>query len=398
MNTTKMTNRFAERVNHVPVSFIREILKAASKPGIISFAGGLPNPDLFPVKEIQEAAQHVLQTDGKNALQYSVTEGYYPLRKFISERYKHRKGLDIPPENILITNGSQQALDLIGKAFIDPGDHVLLERPSYLGAIQCLSMFQPQLSDISLENDGINMEEFKNALKEKDIKLFYCIPNFQNPTGVSYSLQKRKEIAEEIRKYNTMLIEDDPYGDICFGETAPDNIRKYNQEQVILLGSFSKTVSPGMRLGWVAAEPEIIETLTRMKQASDLHSNYLSQRIMYQFLTDHDPDVHIRKICLEYSKQKNTMMDMIRKYFPANITYAEPQGGMFLWLTLPSSVDSRDVLAESIKEKVIFVPGDTFYFSQGNKNTIRMNFSNLNQKEMEEGLKKLGKILYRYCQ
>ncbi len=395
--TFSFTYPFSERVNHVPQSFVRDILKAAAQPDIISFAGGLPNPHFFPVDEMARATEAVLKSDGKNALQYAVTEGYFPLRQYISDRYRHRQRLDIPPENILITNGSQQALDLIGKVFLDPQDPVLMERPSYLGAIQCLSMFQPHFMEANLEADGINLEELKEAYWDRAIKLFYCVPNYQNPTGICYSTQKRMEIAKIIRHHDTVLVEDDPYGEICFDHEQPDPIKSYNPEQTILLGSFSKTISPGLRLGWVAAETPIIEKLTRMKQASDLHSNHLAQRILHHFLMENDLVDHLIRLRNFYGRQKDRMTALIRRYFPANVSFVDPQGGMFIWLTLPEHVSAHEILYETLQQKVLFVPGDNFYVSNGQKNTIRLNFSNCSESQMEEGLKILGGVLKAYC-
>ena len=393
--TTKYT--FADRVNSVPVSFIREILKVAAQPGIISFAGGLPNPDLFPVNEIAKAAADVLQHEGAAALQYAGTEGYLPLRKYIAERYKRQHNMEISPGNILITNGSQQALDLIGKVFLNPGDDVLIESPSYLGAIQCLSMFQPEFSAVALEKDGINTEQLWDVCWEKDIKLFYCIPNYQNPTGITYGTIKRKAVATYFAKYSpgTIIIEDDPYGDICFDGEPLKPIKAYNPEQTILLGSFSKTVAPGMRLGWLVAPDGIIEKLTVMKQASDLHSNHLAQRILYHYLIGNDFDKHLNKIRTQYHKQKNTMVRLLKKYAPKEIEFVDAQGGMFLWLTLPVHISAREVLKDVVDAGVMFVPGDVFYLA-GGENTIRLNFSNTRAPKMEEGIRKLGQILHRY--
>lgn len=388
---------YAERVKNVPVSFVRDILKAATQPHVISFAGGLPNPQFFPVEQMANAAETVLKSDGQNVLQYGVTEGYFPLRQYISDRYRHRQRMDIPPENILITSGSQQALDLIGKVFLNPQDTVLLERPSYLGAIQCLSMFQPRFMEADMEEDGVNLDQVIEAFWDRHVKLFYCIPNYQNPTGISYSTQKRMEIAKIIRRSNTILIEDDPYGEICFDDAQPDPIKSYNPEQTILLGSFSKTVAPGLRLGWIAAEREIIEKLTRMKQASDLHASQLSQRILHHFLTEHGIDGHLDKVKTFYKAQKERMVSLIRQYLPSEIRFVKPKGGMFLWLTLPENVNAQEVLYEAIQTNLIFVPGENFYVANGDKNTIRLNFSNCPEEKMEEGIRKLGMILYEYC-
>jgi len=394
MNKTEQYT-FAERVNGIPKSFIREILKVTSQPDVISFAGGLPNPSCFPEKEIALAAQRVFEEDAKNVLQYAVSEGYHPLREYISERYRRKHGIDISPEEILIVNGSQQGLDLAAKLFLNKGDKVLLERPSYLGAIQAFSVYQPEFITIPLLEDGINIPSLEEALYKNEAKLFYTVPNFQNPTGISYSLEKKKKVAELLRNSNTFLIEDDPYGEIRFmGEYIPP-IKKFNLEQTILLGSFSKIISPGMRLGWVAAPKEIIEKMIVMKQAADLHSNFLSQRIIYRYLRDNSLDEHINRLKTAYAAQRNCMIEMIWDYFPKEISYTKPEGGMFIWLTLPEELDAFVLLEEAAKEKVVFVPGKTFYASPGGENTIRLNFSNSNAEQMEEGIRKLGTIFKR---
>ncbi len=392
MNTyTEHTSQtiFAERMQHIPRSFIREILKVTAQPDVISFAGGLPNPLSFPTEEIREAALCVLSEDGKNVLQYAVSEGYLPLREYLAKRYSE-KGISVQPDEILITNGSQQGLDLCGKVFLNKGDKVLLEAPSYLGAIQAFSAYQPEFLSVPLLEDGVDTTLLSEILWEQDIKLFYGIPNFQNPTGTSYSDEKRKKVAELLKQRSTLFIEDDPYGEIKFsGEPLPP-IKKYLPEQTILLGSFSKIIAPGLRMGWVVAKKEFIEKMIVAKQASDLHSNFLSQRIIHRLLTDYDMDWHILKIKNMYKIQKDHMIDMIRKYFPEEIQYTNPEGGMFIWLTLPTYMDAYEILEEASTLKVAFVPGKSFFVNEKGHNTIRLNFSNSQAAETEEGIKKDG--------
>jgi 2-aminoadipate transaminase len=393
MSTVLKNYLFADRMKNIPVSFIREILKVTSRPDIISFAGGLPNPAYFPVEAIKEAAIKVLEKDGSNVLQYSLSEGYLPLREFISERYFKKSGMKIPPEEILITNGAQQGLDLAGKVFINPSDYVLLERPAYLGAIQSFSAYEPKFLSADLLTDGIDMDQFSKILDSYPVKLFYTVPNFQNPTGISYSLEKRIQLASKASEHNVMILEDDPYGEIRFrGEPLP-SFKELLPEQTILLGSFSKIISPGMRMGWVAADRKIIEAVVLAKQACDLHSNYLSQRIIYQFLLDNDLDAHVELIKNAYGKQRDTMLQLIRNYFPEGYEVTQPEGGMFLWVTLPEEFNTYDLLEQASREKVAFVPGGTFYSDQRKDNCMRLNFSNTNFDDMEEGIKRLGKIL-----
>jgi 2-aminoadipate transaminase len=384
---------YAKRVQNVPQSFVREILKVASNPGIISFAGGLPNPSLFPVKELEACSATAFQKFGRQALQYASTEGLYPLREFIANRYKQRHKLDVSPEQILITNGSQQALDLIAKLFINPGDKVVVERPGYLGALQCFSMFQADILEADLDDDGINTKELDGLLNRNPVKFFYGIPNFQNPTGISYTEEKRRETAGILARHGTPFIEDDPYGEISFGYKTPAPIFSHLPDQTILLGSFSKIIAPGLRLGWMLANPEIIRKATILKQASDLHSGNLTQYILCEFLAKHDLDMHIERIKQQYEHQCKVMLEAIHHYFPFSISYTRPRGGMFCWLTLPQGITARELLQRALKENIIFVPGDTFYARDADPQTLRLNFSNVAEDAMKQGLRKLGSII-----
>jgi 2-aminoadipate transaminase len=380
-------------MGNVKKSFIREILKVTVNPEVISFAGGLPNPASFPVEEISEAARDVLREDGGNALQYSTTEGYLPLRRKIAERYDKRFGLKVNAEEIMITTGSQQALDLIGKAFLNKGDPVLMERPGYLGAIQAMSIFEPDFQTVSLKEDGVDLTSLNSVLTEHAPKIFYTVPNFQNPSGLTYSGENRKGVAELVRKHSTVLIEDDPYGELRFiGRDIPP-IKTYLGDQSVLLGSFSKIVSPGMRLGWVCACPEIMEKLIVCKQASDLHTSYFTQRVVDRYLADHDLDEHIRKIKVMYQTQRNSMVEAVKRYFPSEVRYTEPEGGMFLWATLPEGMSSVELFQLASKSNVAFVPGDPFYVDATNTNTLRLNYTNSNESEIEEGIKRLGSVI-----
>jgi 2-aminoadipate transaminase len=389
-----MNNKlFANRMGTTHKSFIREILKVTEDPKIISFAGGLPNPKFFPVKEIANASLKVLEENGENVLQYSTTEGYFPLREYIAERYRKKKGLKVDPDEILITNGSQQGLDLIGKVFLDTGDQIVIERPGYLGAIQAFSMYEPLFQSIPLFDDGIDTDLLEKTFMRNRIKLFYAVPNFQNPSGITYSKQRRRDVANVLKKHNAIFVEDDPYGELRFiGEGLP-SIRAYLEDNTILLGSFSKIITPGLRLGWVCAKKDIMERIIVAKQASDLHSNYLSQRIVYQYLIDNDIDKHILKIRDAYKKRRDLMVSMIAEYFPEEIKYTKPEGGMFLWITLPEGISSSDLVDLAIKENVAFVPGNAFYVDGGGNNTLRLNFSNSDEEKIEEGIKRLAKII-----
>lgn len=381
---------FAERTKNVHRSFIREILKVTGDPEIISFAGGLPNPESFPVREIAAAAAKVLAESGTDALQYSTTEGHLPLRQWIADRYRQRFGMKVNPNEILITNGSQQGLDLIAKVFLNEGDKVLLESPSYLGMIQAFSMFQPEYVTVQLEEDGPDLAQMKQLLNQHSIKLFYAIPNFQNPSGVSYSLAKRKGLADLINQNQLIMVEDDPYGELRFlGEDLPP-VHQFINKNAILLGTFSKVVSPGMRMGWIYAPEEIMEKLITLKQGTDLHSNYFTQCILHQFLIDNDLEPHIAKIKDLYGRQRKKMVEMIQQYFPEEVQFTKPEGGMFLWVTLPEGFSALELFETAIREKVAFVPGDAFYVSRKGVNTMRLNFSNSDETKIEVGIKRLG--------
>ena len=383
-----MNELFADRMSKVPRSFVREILRVTEDPDIISFAGGLPNPISFPHKEIAESAAAVFKDSSNEALQYGSTEGYKPLRDYIAKRYQN-SGLDVNPDNILMINGSQQGLDLIGKVFLNRDDVVLIERPTYLAAIQSFGLYEPKFVSIPLLEDGVDLEVLEDMVESFNPKLFYSIPNFQNPTGITYSKNKREKIGDIFNRNNTILVEDNPYGEIRFiGEDLP-SIKNYIENSV-LLGSFSKIVSPGMRLGWIVADKEIMNHLITAKQASDLHSNYLTQMIVHRYLTGYDVENHIQHIRNMYRIQRDCMVNMIKKYFPSDVKYTKPEGGMFLWVTLPDGMSSMELFEIAIKENVAFVPGEAFYSNNPETNTLRLNFSNSNEQKIEEGIKRLG--------
>ncbi|MHC4728429.1 MAG: aminotransferase-like domain-containing protein [Planctomycetota bacterium] len=388
-----MSSLFADRMAKTHKSFIREILKVTMDPKVISFAGGLPNPNTFPVQEIAEASKKVLEEDGQNVLQYSTTEGYLPLREYIADRYLKRKGLQISADEILITNGSQQALDLIGKVFLNKGDRVAVERPGYLGALQAFAVFEPMFEPVPLLNDGIDIDLFEKAVGEDGIKLFHAVVNFQNPSGITYSKDKRLKLTDICRGRNMILVEDDPYGELRFmGEDLP-SMRSYLEDNIVLLGSFSKIISPGLRLGWISAKKDVMEKIVIAKQASDLHSNYLSQRIVFQYLVDNDIDKHILKIREIYKKQRNLMVSAIEKLFPEEVKCTRPEGGMFLWITLPDKISSLELFEAAQRENVAFVPGNAFYVDGGGSNALRLNFSNSDAGKIEEGIKRLAKVI-----
>ena len=346
----------------------------------------------FPVKEIEDAVSEILSTKGEEILQYSTTEGYAPLREYIAKRYL-RNGLKVDADQILITNGSQQGIDLTGKVFLNRKDKVLVESPTYLAAIQSFGLLEAEFESVTLQEDGVDTVALQKILDDDEIKLFYSVTNFQNPTGITYSMEKRKKVAEIIRNNNTIFVEDNPYGEIRFLRENIPPVKSY-LEDGILFGSFSKIVSPGMRLGWIVAPKEVMEKLIIAKQASDLHSNYFTQRVVYQYLMDNDVDSHIKMIKKMYRNKRNLMVTMIDEYFPEEVEYTKPEGGMFLWVTLPEGLSSLKLFDLAIKENVAFVPGNAFFTDGSGDNTLRLNYSNSSDEKIEEGIRRLGKAIH----
>ncbi len=386
-----MNKLLSNRIKNVPESFIRKILKVSTQADVISFAGGLPSADLFPVKALEDACVKVLQNNGKQALQYASTEGDSQLRNWIAERYQKQQGLNISPDNILITNGSQQALDLLGKALLNEGDPIAIENPGYLGAIQSFSLYQAKMHSISINESGMDVEQLSSVLEAHKPKLIYTVPNFQNPTGISYSQENREAVARVVSSSDALIIQDDPYGELRFSGKSKSNFYALLPEQTILLGSFSKIITPSFRLGWIVAPEWLIKPLVIAKQAADLHTNFFSQQVIVQYLQDNSLDKHIEKISQFYGKRKQAMMDAIEKYFPTDAKVMEPEGGMFLWVTLPKGLSSMTLFDDAIKQQVAFVPGKPFYVGdEVEENTLRLSFVTMDEAAILEGIKRLG--------
>jgi len=384
---------FSDRISDVPRSFIREILKVAIDPSVISFAGGLPNRELFPVKALQDSTNKVFEAEGKDVLQYSNSEGDRDLRTYISKRYLEKQRLSIPVDNILITNGSQQGLDLLAKTLLNEGDNIIIEQPGYLGAIQAFSVYRAVFNSIPLYDIGMDIEMLKKVVSVKSPKLMYTVPNFQNPSGISYTDENRQSIADIVENTAMILIEDDPYGELRFAGDRKCSFKTLLPEQTVLLGSFSKIVVPSFRLGWMVAPDPIMEKLIIAKQASDLHTNYFVQRITHKYLTDNDIDTHIQKIIAAYGSQRNAMIGSIKTHFPPDVEYTKPEGGMFLWATLPEAMSSMELFDLAIKDKVAFVPGNPFYVDRDQTNTLRLNFSCVDEQTIEIGIRRLGNAI-----
>lgn len=401
--TTHWVDRYAKRVQRMESSAIREILKVTQKPEIISFAGGLPAPELFPTERILEATRRVLAEHGAESLQYGLTEGYVPLREMIV-RHMTRYGIHCSINNVLITSGSQQALDLIGKVMIDTGDRVIVEQPSYLGALQAWNVYGADYLPVQTDDDGIIPEDLERAIRSDGAKFIYALPNFQNPCGITLSRERRDEIVRLSDTYSIPIIEDDPYGQLRYeGEHIPplvalDAAARRSESgfisgNVIYLSTFSKTLCPGFRVAWIVAPEDVIHRLVQAKQGADLHTSTFAQMVAYEAARGGFLDKHIRKIRAVYQKRRDLMLSLLDELMPPGITWTHPKGGLFLWLRLPDGMSSAALLEKAVEQKVAFVPGGPFYALGGGENTMRMNFSNATPEQIEEGILRLSNVI-----
>ena len=391
--------RYAYRMKDMKSSIIRELLKLTQKPEMISFAGGLPAPEVFPVQAFQEAANRALSQSPEQALQYGTTEGYAPLRELIAER-SARYGLKISPANISITSGSQQALDLLGRLFINRGDRIIVENPTYLGAIQAWNAYGAEYLTVPMDKDGMITSELEKALR-RGAKFIYVLPNFQNPSGVTLSLQRRKELVELADRYGVPIVEDDPYGQIRFeGEHLPpvsvvdseyrgQNGSFYNGN-VIYLSTFSKLLAPGLRIAWAIGAETVIRKLVQAKQSADLHTSSFNQIAVHEVSKDNFLDKHVEIIRATYKERRNAMLEAMDELFPAEVTWTRPQGGMFLFVTLPKGMDATAIFEKAVERNVAYVPGAAFHALGGGENTLRMNFSYATPETIREGIARLG--------
>jgi 2-aminoadipate transaminase len=382
--------QFSERAQGLQSSFIREILKITQRPEIISFAGGLPSPATFPVERMKAAYDKVLSDSGKVALQYGPTDGYAPLREWIANSLS-TEGTRILPEQILMVSGSQQALDLIGKVLIDEGSRVLVETPSYLGALQAFSVYRPEFASVDTDDDGLVPASIDAV--SKGARLLYSLPNFQNPTGRSLSMARRLELVETCARLQLPLIEDDPYGALSYSGAPMPKMVAMNPDGVIYMGSFSKVLTPGIRLGYVCAPLPLVRRLELAKQAADLHTAQLTQMVVHEVIKDGFLDEHIPTIRTLYGKQCRAMLDAMAEHFPASVTWTKPEGGMFIWVTLPKSIDAMKLLDTAIASRVAFVPGAPFYANEGETNTLRLSFVTVPPERIREGIAILGKLI-----
>ncbi len=387
--------QFADRMSMLKGSEIREFMALTAKSDFISFAGGMPAPELFPTEQIMEAARIVLEEKGQEALQYGTTEGIPRLREQIAERMKAKNNISTDADHILMTSGSQEGLAFSAQVFLNKGDVVLLESPSYLGAINAFKTCEPNFIEIPTDSDGMLMDELENVLQStENVKMIYVIPDFQNPSGKTWSLERRKQFMELVNQYEIPVIEDNPYGELRFeGEYLPALKSMDTKGFVVYLGTFSKILAPGFRLGWICAKEKILAKYNFIKQAYSLQAPTISMLIASQWMDMYDLDAHVEKIRDCYKKRKNIMLEIMRKELPDSCTFTDPEGGLFTWIELPEHVNAKELSVKCFNEKVAFVTGTGFYPNGGHENTLRLNYSNMPEKKIKEGMLKLCRII-----
>ena len=386
---------FSNRANQLTSSAIREILKVTTRPEIISFAGGLPSADGFPITELQHAFNAVLESEGREALQYGPTEGYTPLREWVAQDLS-TDGVQVDVNEVLIVSGSQQALDLLGKLFIDTGSKVLVESPTYLGALQSFSIFEPEYVALETDEGGLIPAEVSTD-KAKGARFIYALPNFQNPTGLTLSNARRQDLVERCAAAGIPIVEDDPYGELRYVGTPQPSLLHLGRQAgatVIRLGSFSKVLAPGLRLGYIVAPAVIIDKLVQLKQATDLHSATITQMAVYEAIKSGFLEKHLPEVRELYKQQARYMLDAMEAHFPADVSWTKPEGGMFIWVTLPKHIDAQQLLYQAIERNVAFVPGEPFYaVGEPKRNTCRLSFVTVSKAHIEKGIEILGALI-----
>lgn len=386
---------YSKRVPADGTDAVGAILKAAADPKIISFAGGLPAPELFPVKEMKAAVDQVFDKHGQEAMQYGAAKGVTALRKLILQHVQEKENVQGELDNVLVTTGSEQVIDLVGKAFVNPGDTVLVEQPTYLCALDVFKSYGANFVGVAMDEAGMKMDSLEEALKaHPEAKLIYTVPNFQNPTGRTMAADRRKKLAELAAQYNVLVLEDNPYGEIRFAGQHVPAVKSFDKTgNVLYMSTFSKTLAPGFRLGWVVADKSVVDKLTVLKQSADLHTDNLAQFAVVEFLKNNDLDAHVKEISALYGKRKDLMVEGIKEYFPAGVKYTNPEGGMFLWVEVPGVDDTVELFKECLKHNVAFVPGDPFYAGKPQPGAFRLNYSNMAEDKIKVGLKQLGEAL-----
>jgi 2-aminoadipate transaminase len=389
---------FSTRAKILRASEIRELLKITQVPGMISFAGGLPNPDAFPVEVIHDCIEDIFKEDIKNALQYGTTEGLTQLRGVLAERMK-KKHINCELHDILITSGAQQALFLVGLCFLDPGDTYLTNVPAYLGAVQAFGALEANCESIPMNDEGIDIDSLRRnleRLRRTGIypKFLYTVPTFQNPSGETMSLSHRKELIEIASKYDFLIVEDDPYSDLIFEGKSLPAIKSFDTKgRVIYMSTFSKILAPGLRLGWIISPREILEKLILAKQATDLCTNVFSQYIAYKYVNGGHLDKQVEKISKMYKRKRDLMLKEIKNNFPKGVKWTIPKGGMFIWITLPESINTSVLFRKALTKKIAYVVGDAFFPEGGNYNSMRLNFSYSDDETIKEGIRRLAEVI-----
>lgn len=386
---------FAERMNDVKASDIRELLALVNKPEIISFAGGLPAPELFPVDKIKAAENAVLDENGRVALQYGPTDGLLRLREQIADRLLAKNSIHTDPEHIIMTAGSQQGLDFVARLFVNPGDVVLMESPSYLGAINAFKLSQPNFLEVPTDDGGMIMEELDHILATtENVKMIYVIPDFQNPSGRTWSLERRKKFMEIVNKYEVVVIEDNPYGELRYkGEFLPSLKSMDTKGLVVYLGTFSKILAPGYRLAWICASREIIEKINLIAQAAVLQTSTISMMVVSKFIDMFDLDAHVETVRSVYEHRCNVMVESMQKYFPKEVKFTIPDGGLFTWAELPEYIDTKVMATQALEQNVAYVPGIGFFPNGNNHHCMRLNYSCMPDERIEEGIKRLATVI-----
>ena len=381
----------APHIRHLQASIIREILKISSQPGVISFAGGLPAPELFPLEQLKKISVDVLAEHGPSSVQYSLSKGLTPFRELLAARATDH-GVTTGVDNVMITSGAQQGIELLARAFIDPGDFILVENPTYVGALQVFNYYQARYATIEMDDEGMLVDELENKIRQYNPKLIYTVTNFQNPTGITMSARRRIQLVELAAKYNIPVIDDNPYGDIRFaGEPLPD-LKAHGGREVISLHTSSKTVAPGFRIGWINGPSTVMDYIEKVKQCTDLHTSTFNQLMIYEFMKQGHFEAHVEKIKVDYRAKRDIMVKTMEESFPEGITWTRPDGGLFLWVTLPQGMSAKELLKKAVDMKVAYVYGVPFYPYGEGANTLRLNFSNATKDGIVEGIKRLGTL------
>jgi len=396
MPTDQIDYAFARRLSRMGVSALREILKVTEQPDVISFAGGLPAPEVFPVEALARAHAEVFTEEGAQACQYSTTEGWWPLREWVASRMQNRGISSAAPDRVLITSGSQQGIDLVAKIFLEPDDCVIVENPCYLAALQVFNGFEAKLIAVGSDEDGMRVDEVEQAIATapRRPKFIYVVSQFHNPTGTTLTLERRHRLLDIARRYGVPIVEDDPYGELRYrGAVLAPLAAMDTDGLVIYLSTFSKTLSPGMRIGWTHSSAEVFRALVRAKQAADLHTNTIQQRAAARLLASFDFDAHVERINSVYGERLNVMLGALARYFPREARWTKPDGGLFLWVELPEDVRAEELFEKAIRERVAFVPGTPFFAADARRNFMRLNFSNCAPNSIDEGIRRIGNLL-----